>query len=77
MTLMWVGLLPKTLLGGDNLYQFEHVIKNGTQKIEKYMTIDNAIWSTDCDSIIIQKPDGEFITYLKKSLGRAAKGGHK
>ncbi|MBS9781624.1 MAG: RHS domain-containing protein [Gammaproteobacteria bacterium] len=56
------------------------IVSTGEQKSQKYMTIENAIWTKSHDSIVIQKPNGEFLTYLRYSQGKAASfwnGGHK
>ena len=57
------------------------IVSNPSEvRIQKYMTVDNAIWSKFHDSLVIQKPDGEFLTYLRCSQGGAAdfwNGGHK
>lgn len=51
----------------------EKVVKEGERKIGDYMTLGKCQWSKLGDGIVIRKMNGEFVTFLKHSLGDVAK----
>ena len=52
----------------------ERVVDEGETRQGRYMTVDDALWTRLGDGIVVQKPDGEFITYLDYSKGDVARG---
>jgi hypothetical protein len=53
----------------------QYVVDNPEQVgVGRYMSVDNAIWSRRGDLVIVQKPDGEWITALSTKRGDAVGG---
>ena len=50
------------------------VVDKGEQRTGEYMTIENALWSKLGNSIVIRRPNGEFLTFLDYSKGGVAHG---